>query len=94
MANFYTGTALFLIINAFLCLYRAFQGPTVLDRILAINIIGTKTIVVLVLIASIFHQAMYVDVALVYGLLNFITSIAAARYIETGKIKGGWEDGS
>lgn len=91
MSNFYTGVALFLMINAFLCLYRAFRGPTVLDRILAINIIGTKTIVVLVLIAYIFHQALYVDVAFVYGLLNFIISMAAARYIESGKIKGGWE---
>jgi|Deesub1362A_J573_1020465.scaffolds.fasta_scaffold22846_1 multicomponent Na+:H+ antiporter subunit F len=91
MDNFYTAVALFLIINASLCLYRAFKGPTVLDRILAINIIGTKTIIVLVLIAYIFHQAMYVDVALVYGLLNFIISMAAARYIESGKIKGGWE---
>ncbi len=94
MTSFYIGVALFLIINAFLCLYRAFRGPTVLDRILAINVIGTKTIVVLVLIAYIFHQAMYIDVALIYGLLNFIISIAAARYIESGKIKGGWERGS
>ncbi len=94
MTSFYIGVALFMIINAFLCLYRAFRGPTVLDRILAINVIGTKTIVVLVLIAYIFHQAMYIDVALIYGLLNFIISIAAARYIESGKIKGGWERGS
>lgn len=94
MINFYVGTTLFLVINALLCLYRAFMGPTVLDRILAINIIGTKTIVVLVLIAYIFHQAMYVDVALVYGVLNFIASIAAARYIETGKIRGDWQHDS
>ncbi len=94
MTNFYTGVALFLVVNAFLCLYRAYKGPTVLDRILAINIIGTKTIVVLVLIAYIFHQTLYVDVALIYGLLNFIVSLAAARYIESGKIKGGWEHDS
>lgn len=92
MTGFYIGVALFLVINAFLCLYRAFVGPTVVDRILAINIIGTKTIVVLVLIAYIFHQAIYVDVAIVYGLLNFITSMAASRYIETGGIKGVWEN--
>ncbi len=94
MINFYIGVTLFLVINAFFCLYRAFKGPTVLDRILAINIIGTKTIVVLVLIAYIFHQAMYVDVALVYGLLNFIVSLTAARYIESGRIKGSWENDS
>lgn len=89
--SFYLGLGITLIVNAFLCLYRAVVGPTVPDRILAINIIGTKTLVVLVLLAYIFRQAMYIDVALVYGLLNYIIALAAARYLETGKIKGDWE---
>jgi multicomponent Na+:H+ antiporter subunit F len=91
MTNFFLAIGVILIINAFLCLYRAARGPTVPDRILAINIVGTKTLVVLVLIAYIFKQSMYLDIALVYGLLNFIVTIAAARYMETGKIKGDWE---
>jgi len=91
MASFYLTVAVILIVNAFLCLYRAGRGPTVPDRILAINIVGTKTLVVLVLLAYIFNQPMYLDIALVYGLLNFIVTIAAARYMETGKIKGDWE---
>ena len=91
MSTFYLAVALILIVNAFLCLYRAGRGPTVPDRILAINIVGTKTLVVLVLVAIIFRQAMYLDIALVYGLLNFIVTTAAARYLETGKIKGDWE---
>ncbi len=91
MTNFFLIIGMVLIINAFLCLYRAARGPTVPDRILAINIVSTKTLVVLVLIAYIFKQPMYLDIALVYGLLNFIVTIAAARYMETGKIKGDWE---
>lgn len=89
--SFYLGLGIALVINAFLCLYRAVVGPSVPDRILAINIVGTKTLVVLVLLAYISRQAMYIDVALVYGLLNYIVTLAAARYLETGKIKGDWE---
>jgi len=91
MTSFFLTVGILLIVNAFLCLYRAARGPTVPDRILAINIVGTKTLVVLVLIAYIFDQPMYLDIALVYGLLNFIVTVAAARYMETGKIKGDWE---
>ncbi|MDI6821350.1 MAG: cation:proton antiporter [Actinomycetota bacterium] len=91
MSTFYLYVGIILIANAFLCLYRAFRGPTVPDRILAVNIVGTKTLVILVLIAYIFRQAMYLDVALVYGLLNFIITVVAARYLETGKIRGDWE---
>ena len=94
MEIFYLITGIILAINAFLCLYRAVAGPTLPDRILAINIVGTKTLVILVLIAYIFHQAMYLDVALIYGLLNFIVTVAAARYLETGVIWGDWERGN
>lgn len=91
MADFYLVVGMILMLNAFLCLYRAFKGPTVPDRILAINIVNTKTLVVLVLIAYIFRQGMYLDIALVYALLSFIVTVAASRYLETGKIKGDWE---
>lgn len=91
MTSFFLTVGILLIVNAFLCLYRAARGPTVPDRILAINIVGTKTLVILVLITYIFDQPMYLDIALVYGLLNFIVTVAAARYMETGKIKGDWE---
>lgn len=91
MEAFYLTTGVILAVNAFLCLYRAVAGPTLPDRILAVNIVGTKTLVILVLIAYIFDQPMYLDVALIYGLLNFIVTIAAARYLETGVIWGDWE---
>lgn len=91
MTSFFLTVGIILIANAILCLYRAARGPTLPDRILGINIVGTKTLVVLVLIAYIFNQPMYLDTALIYGLLNFIVTVAAARYMETGKIKGDWE---
>lgn len=91
MTAFFLGLGLVIMLNAFLCLYRAAVGPSIPDRILGVNIIGTKTLVLLVLIAFIFKQALYLDVALVYVLLNFIVTTAAARYLETGIVRGDWE---
>lgn len=78
--------SLILILNAFLCLFRAVTGPTINDRVMAVNVIGTKTLIILVLISYIYKQIFYVDTAIVYALLNFIIAIAASRYIETRSI--------
>ena len=90
MTAFFWGVAIFLLVNAFLCLWRAYTGPTVADRILAVNIVGTKTLVVLVLLAFVFGRGLYLDVALIYGLLNFVVTVAAARFLETGRLRGDW----
>ncbi len=64
-------------------LYRIVVGPTAIDRIVAVNVIGTKTTVLLVFIGMIFGRVeMFVDFALTYALLNFIGSLAAARYLD------------
>lgn len=90
MDTFFWSTAIFLIVNAFACLYRAYDGPTVVDRILAINIVVTKTLVVLVLLATIAGRGMLLDVALIYALLNFVLTVVATRYIETQRLKEDW----
>jgi multicomponent Na+:H+ antiporter subunit F len=75
-----TGSILFLMMLP--VLYRIVIGPTAIDRIVAVNIIGTKTAVLLIVIGSLFGDVgMFVDFALAYALLNFIASLAAARYI-------------
>ena len=67
-------------------LFRVVFGPTVIDRIVAINVIGTKTAVLLVVIGILFDQVeMFVDFAIAYALLNFIGSLAAARYFHRMK---------
>jgi multicomponent Na+:H+ antiporter subunit F len=87
---FFWSIAIFLLVNAFACLYRAYEGPTVVDRILAINIVVTKTLVVLVVLATVFGRGMLLDVALIYGLLNFVLTVVATRYIETERLKEDW----
>jgi multicomponent Na+:H+ antiporter subunit F len=82
------GTATALLLMAFTCLWRADAGPTIQDRILAVNVAGTKTVVVLALLATIAGHAFLIDVAIVYGLLNFVMTLAATRFIESGRISG------
>ncbi len=64
-------------------LYRAVVGPTSTDRMIGVNIIGTKTTIILLMIGLIFDRLdMFIDLALSYALLNFLASLAAARLFE------------
>lgn len=86
MDNFflYLGMGLFTLV--LLCLYRGVFGPGVLNRIAGICAIGTKTLVILLLMGFIYNRVeMFIDISLVYALLNFIGTITAAKYLE---IKG------
>lgn len=91
MTTFFWSLAIFLLLNASACLWRASRGPTALDRILATNVVATKALVVLVLLGLAFERRLLLDVALVYGLLSFGITIAATRFLETGRLKGGWQ---
>lgn len=66
-----------------LALARALLGPTVWDRILAVNSFGTKTVLLIALLAAFAGRADYLDVALAYALINFIGTVALMRYCET-----------
>ncbi|MFO7773780.1 MAG: monovalent cation/H+ antiporter complex subunit F [Dehalococcoidia bacterium] len=83
MNIFLTGTAIFVVVNAFICLYRAIKGPTIQDRLLTLAIVGSSMLAVLVLLASIFKSSIYLDVAMLFVLLNFIVMIVVSRYLET-----------
>ena len=81
-------TGLVLTLAATLCLYRVLKGPTIPDRIVAVNVIGTYALVLLVLISYISGQVWFIDIALTYALLNFLIAIVAARYLGTGRVFG------
>lgn len=77
---------LFLSIIIIGSMYRAIKGPSAADRLIAINVIGTKTIVLILMISLVFRENYFVDVALVYALISFVASVVIANYIEK---KGG-----
>ena len=77
----YGGVAILLLMLA--ALYRLVWGPTVFDRLVSANMIGTKTTVLLLFIGVLYdHLDMFVDIAIAYTLLNFITTLAAAKYFQ------------
>ena len=81
METFFICAGVALLLMMVPVFYRIIVGPTAIDRIVAVNVIGTKTAVLLIIIGVIFDDvAMFVDFALAYALLNFIGSLAAARY--------------
>lgn len=74
-----------------LSLYRAVFGPALLDRIMGVNAVGSKTSVLLVLIGLLYGRVdMFVDIALAYALLNFIAVLGASKYFH--KRKGLYDD--
>lgn len=74
------------MIGMVLLLARAFIGPTIFDRILAINNFGTKTVIVLALYGFMTERPDFLDIALVYALCNFIVTIAVLKYFEYGDL--------
>ena len=81
---YYSG--IFFSLIMLLPLYRAIFGPTVLDRLIGVNAIGSKTTVLLILVGVIYGRVdMFVDIALAYALLNFIAVLAASRYFQKKK---------
>lgn len=89
MTTLLWGALLFLLLNAIGCLLRAIRGPTLLDRLVAANVIGTKTLIILVLLGTALDQGLWLDVALVYGLLSFTLSLVVGRLVETGRLPRG-----
>jgi multicomponent Na+:H+ antiporter subunit F len=86
MLTIFLATALLISITIFMALYRATVGPEVYNRVAAVNVIGTKTIVLLVLIGYIFERPLFFDISLLYALLNFIGTLAFAKYLERGEV--------
>jgi multicomponent Na+:H+ antiporter subunit F len=88
MDNFFLtiGAGMFLLV--FFCLYRATFGPGVLNRAAGISAIGTKTLILLLLMGTIYDRVeMFIDISMVYALLNFIGCLVLAKYIEkTGEV--------
>ena len=81
MDNFFIAISLVLSLLALICLYRAIFGPTDIDRIIGVGVVGTKTLVILLLIGFLYKRLdMFVDIALVYAILNFIGVLIFAKY--------------
>lgn len=77
-----TATTLAIMVTMALALVRALTGPTVYDRILAINLFGTKTVLMIAVLAFITGRMDVLDIAIAYALINFIGIIAVLKFFE------------
>ncbi|WP_237064955.1 monovalent cation/H+ antiporter complex subunit F [Microbulbifer guangxiensis] len=75
-------TAIALLVVMVLALVRALLGPTIHDRILAVNVFGTKTVLLISVICFISGRPEFLDIALVYALINFVSIIGVLKYFE------------
>ncbi len=71
-----------ILVSTLLVLVRAFRGPTTYDRILASNAIGTKTVIFVTLLGFITKRPEFLDIALLYAILNFIATIAVLKIVK------------
>ena len=77
-------TLVAILITMGLALTRAALGPTVFDRILALNMFGTKTVLLIAVIGFLSGRPDFLDLALVYALINFIGVIAVLKFSKHG----------
>jgi multicomponent Na+:H+ antiporter subunit F len=84
----YAVAAAGLLVSMVLALVRALLGPTVYDRVLAVNVFGTKTVVLIAVMGFLSGRPDFLDLSLVYALINFIATIAVPRFFEHGGLAG------
>ncbi|MBN2041785.1 MAG: pH regulation protein F [Spirochaetes bacterium] len=86
MVTFFIIMGIGLCVLILLVLYRVAFGPGIYNRVAAMSAIGTKTLVILLIIGIVYDRVdMFIDISIVYALLNFIGTLAVARYLESEK---------
>jgi len=85
----FTAAAIAILVTMALAIIRALIGPTVYDRILAVNMFGTKTVLIIAVIAFLTGRSDLLDIAIVYALINFISIVAVLKFFEYGDFSRG-----
>lgn len=84
MTGFFLACTILLTAILLIPVYRVVKGPTVFDRLVGVNAIATKTIVLICLIGYAYGRIdMFIDITLAYAILGFVGSIAIAKYMTT-----------
>lgn len=89
----YVVVSLAILVTMVLALLRALRGPTVYDRVLAVNMLGTKTALLLSVIAFLFGRPDFLDLALAYALINLVGILAVLEFFQN-RTRGTGEAGS
>jgi len=81
-----------ILVTIALALARALMGPTLYDRILAVNMVGTKTVLLIAVFAVLSGRTDMIDIALMYALINFIGVVAVLKLVEQGNFYTSGDD--
>lgn len=81
-------TSFAVLVTMTLALIRAALGPTVFDRVLALNMFGTKTVLLICVVSFMSGRSDFIDLALLYSLMNFIGMVALLRFTEYNDFGG------
>ncbi len=82
----FTAATAAIVVTMALALVRSFLGPTLYDRILAVNMFGTKTVLMISVLGFLMGRPEFLDIALVYALINFVGTIAMLKYFKYGDL--------
>lgn len=88
----FTVATVAILITISLGLARALMGPTVYDRILAVNMVGTKTVLLIAVFAVLSERTDMLDIALTYALINLVGVVAVLKFVEQGNFYTAGED--
>ena len=75
-----------ILLTMLMALTRALLGPTVYDRVLAVNMFGTKTVLIIAVMGFLAGRPDFLDLALLYALINFIGTLAVLKFFEYGDL--------
>ena len=89
----YLTAAIAIFITMGLALARAILGPSVYDRVLAVNMFGTKTVLLLAVVAFLYGRPDFLDLALAYALINFIGVLAVLGFFQSSRQRKAARDG-
>ena len=82
----FAAAILALLVAMALALARALLGPTVYDRVLAVNSFGTKTVLLIAVFGFLTGRPDFLDISLIYALINFIGTIAVLKFLKYGDL--------
>lgn len=75
-----------ILVTMALALIRGLLGPSLYDRILAVNMFGTKTVLAIAVLGFLMGRPEFLDLSLVYGVINYIGVIAILKFFESGDL--------
>lgn len=82
----FAAAAVAVVVTMILAVVRALLGPTVYDRVLAVNMFGTNTVLLIAVVGFLTGRPEFLDLALVYAMISFIGTIAVLKFFEYGDL--------